>query len=203
MDKKEYMKQWHIKHREEVIARQKLYRETHKKEIKKHRDEHKDYYKNYYNENKEKWNKKHLENYNTPIGRATCLLRAYTNQDIKHNRGEGDLTPEWIIENIFSKPCAHCGKTGWEVIGCNRLDNSKPHSKDNVEPCCEECNNELAIEEQKKRVYQYTLDGELVAIWPSANEAARKLKFCQAHITDCCNGKRKTHKGYTWSYIPL
>ena len=75
----------------------------------------------------------------TPMGRANELLRRYIKMDEIKNRGKGDLTTKWIVENIFSKPCAHCGKIGWDVIGCNRLDNSKPHTKDNVEPCCWDC----------------------------------------------------------------
>lgn len=54
-----------------------------------------------------------------------------------------------------------------------------------------------------KTVYQYTLDGKLVAIWVSASEAARQLGYSQSCITDCCNNKRKTHKGFKWSYEPL
>jgi hypothetical protein len=54
--------------------------------------------------------------------------------------GKCTLTPEWIVENIFSKPCHYCGKEGWELIGCDRIDNSKPHTPDNVVPCCWECN---------------------------------------------------------------
>lgn len=34
----------------------------------------------------------------------------------------------------------------------------------------------------------------------SINEAGRN-GYCQAHICNCCNGKRKTHKGYEWRYI--
>lgn len=78
-----------------------------------------------------------------PIIRAKKLISSYNASDREHFRGKGDLTAYWIIENIFSKPCAHCGKEGWDVIGCNRLDNNKPHSKENVEPCCKECNNKL------------------------------------------------------------
>ena len=110
--------------------------------------------KKYYQANKEKckdrhkrWveeHKEYMKEYrNQPIRRAYDLVCAYNSTDKKHNRGQGDLTKEWLLENILMKPCAHCGKVGWDVIGCNRLDNSKPHSKDNVEPCCEECNKRL------------------------------------------------------------
>lgn len=119
----------------------------------------KEYMKEYYSKNKEKFKVYYLKRrkskksikrktkkeydykyYSTQKGRATKLLYMYNQSDIKKNRGKGDLTAEWIVENIFSKPCAHCGETDWTKIGCNRLDNSKPHTMDNVEPCCGYCN---------------------------------------------------------------
>lgn len=136
--------------------------------------------------------------------RATMLLCEYNRADKRRNRGKGDLTTQWIVDNIFSKPCAHCGKTGWEVIGCNRLDNSKPHTKDNVEPCCSKCNNDLSIESHKKQIYQYTLDGELVRIWATIKEAAKNInKVYDSGIVNCCKGKIKTAGGYIFSYKPL
>ena len=145
--------------------------------------------------NSEKYRKAHPQ-----MCRASRLLSGYKREDKKHNRGEGDLTAEWILENIMSQPCAHCGKTGWDIIGCNRLDNSKPHTMDNVEPCCAECNNKLNGENFSKSVYQYTLDGILVAIWKSASEAARRLGFNRSAISFCCNGNIKSAYGYIWSY---
>lgn len=133
----------------------------------------------------------------TPMGRASYLLNNYNNIDEKYGRGKGDLTPEWIVENIISKPCAHCGITGWNVIGCNRLDNSKPHTKDNVEPCCWNCNNKLHYDDVSTKVYQYTFDGKLVKIWNSASECGRN-GFMQSHVTECVNGKKKQYKGYLW-----
>lgn len=138
----------------------------------------------------------------TTIGRANYLLNAYRQLDKKYNRGECTLTVEFILEHIFTQPCTHCGETDWHKLGVNRLDNNLPHTPDNVEPCCWKCNIRLQSKENSKTVYQYTLDGELVKIWPSATECGRN-GFYQGHITDCCNGKRKSHKGYRWSYEPL
>lgn len=53
-----------------------------------------------------------------------------------------------------------------------------------------------------KTVYQYTLDGELVKVWPSVAEC-RRNGFNQGNISMCCNGKKKTYKGFKWSYTPL
>lgn len=138
---------------------------------------------------------------NTVLGRANKMIHAYNHIDLKCGRGECDLTAKWVIDNILSKPCAHCGETDWHKIGCNRLDNSKPHTMDNVEPCCRECNLRLVGKETKK-VYQYSMDGILVKVWKSSSECG-KNGFSQGSISQCCNGKLKKHKGYKWSYEPM
>lgn len=51
-------------------------------------------------------------------------------------------------------------------------------------------------------VIQYSLDGKIIREWDSSNEAGRN-GFNQPHINDCCNGKRKTHKGYKWGFSPM
>lgn len=135
--------------------------------------------------------------------RAHSLVQNYKKEDRKYNRGEGDLTAQWIMENIMFKPCAHCGKVGWDVIGCNRLDNSKPHTKDNVEPCCAECNHKLATEYQKI-LLGIPLDqidkatGEVVHQWDSANQAAEELGFTSGRITDCCDGGYFDNRRNKW-----
>ena len=50
-----------------------------------------------------------------------------------------------------------------------------------------------------KKVCQYTLDGELVKIWDSMNEAERN-GFNHTNICQCCKGQKKTHKGFIWEY---
>ena len=50
-----------------------------------------------------------------------------------------------------------------------------------------------------KQVAAYK-DGKLVMTFLSTREA-RRQGFNQGNISECCNGKRKTHKGYTWKYI--
>lgn len=149
----------------------------------------------------EKWLSENGEEYRkTPKYRATYLVNSYKRFDKKHNYGVCNLTPKWIIENIFTKPCAHCGKTGWQVIGCNRLDNSKPHTTDNVEPCCKECNDELQKQELRKKVYQYELIPRLVKVWDSVADA-EKSGYVGADA--CCRGVIEICKGYKWSYEPL
>lgn len=49
-------------------------------------------------------------------------------------------------------------------------------------------------------VEQYSLAGEFIARYNSAKEAIRKLNLSNAHISDCCKGKRKSSNGFMWKY---
>ena len=50
-----------------------------------------------------------------------------------------------------------------------------------------------------KPVLQYDLNGNLIKEWKSINECGRN-GFNQGDICKCCNGKRKTAKGFIWKY---
>ena len=66
----------------------------------------------------------------------------------------------------------------------------------------EETKRKISESTPKKQVFQYTIDGELIDVWPSVNECGRN-GFNQGHVWACCNGERNKHKGYKWSYTPL
>lgn len=193
---RERAKLWYQNNKERALKRIKEWNEKHKEA---RSDYHKEYRKNHIDERKE-W-------YRTQYGRASYLASDYANFDKLSGRPAGDLTAQWIVDNIFTKPCAHCGETDWRKIGCNRLDNSKPHTTDNVEPCCWKCNTQLARKIQGKNVYQYTLDNELIKVWETAGECGRN-GFGQGAVSACCRKNfhrpgNDTYKGYRWSYEPL
>ena len=71
---------------------------------------------------------------------AGRLVRRYRQSDLKYNRGECTITAEWLEENIYTKPCLYCGETDWHKLGCDRIDNLKPHTPNNCIPCCKRCN---------------------------------------------------------------
>jgi hypothetical protein len=50
-----------------------------------------------------------------------------------------------------------------------------------------------------KKVKQYTLDGKLVKIWPSAAEAGRN-GYRQGCISNCCRGLYKKAHNHIWEY---
>lgn len=47
-------------------------------------------------------------------------------------------------------------------------------------------------------IEQCDKQGNVIHRWPSMMECYRKTGFQVGKISLCCNGKRKTHKGYTW-----
>lgn len=51
-----------------------------------------------------------------------------------------------------------------------------------------------------KEVFQYLLDGTLVAVYCSAMEAQRKTGYAQANISSCCRGEHKQAYGFIWKY---
>lgn len=54
-----------------------------------------------------------------------------------------------------------------------------------------------------KKVLQFTKNGQFVKEFESAYEIKRELGYLQSHISQCCNGKRKTAYGYIWSFDNL
>lgn len=142
--RKEYLRKYWKEHRGAHREAQKRYVEKiGKEEYNEYQNEHKktsSYYKEWYEKNKEKKLDYSKQYKNTPLGRAHNLLAAYRKSDKKYNRREGDLTAKWIVENIFTKKCQYCGETDWHKLGCDRIDNTLPHTKENVVPCCFKCN---------------------------------------------------------------
>ena len=51
-----------------------------------------------------------------------------------------------------------------------------------------------------KQVAQFDKNGNLIQVWPSANEVQRQLGYSQGNISQCCNEKLKTYKGFIWSH---
>ena len=50
-----------------------------------------------------------------------------------------------------------------------------------------------------KPVLQLSLSGDFIREWPSVAECGRN-GFDISNVCKCCNGERKTHKGFRWKY---
>lgn len=56
---------------------------------------------------------------------------------------------------------------------------------------------------RKYNILQMTLDGDIVAIYPSTQAAADAVGCTQSLICMTCNGHHKTAKHYKWRYEPI
>lgn len=81
--------------------------------------------------------------------KVSRMLSAYRNRDQKR-RFDFNLDRDFL-NDLISKPCTYCGDT--KLIGADRIDNFKGHTKDNVLPCCYTCNvtrgDQFTVEEMK------------------------------------------------------
>lgn len=91
----------------------------------------------------------------------------------------------------------------------NHIDGNKLNNKiDNLEWCTAQENllharkSGLHKSDGDKRTIQYSLDGEIVNIFKSASEAARKTGIKRCNISSVARGntKMKTAGGYIWKY---
>lgn len=55
--------------------------------------------------------------------------------------------------------------------------------------------------DMSKHVIQMTLDGSVIAEYPSAREAERVTGIKCQNIGQCCLGRRKTASGFKWKYL--
>lgn len=67
-------------------------------------------------------------------------IRRYRQADLKYGRGECTLTKEYLVDDIWKRGCAYCGTYDWHILGVDRIDNSKPHTPDNIVCSCKRCN---------------------------------------------------------------
>ena len=131
--KREYLKQRYQINKEKILEQKKQYYQDNK-------EKRVEYAKQRYQTNKEKIAEQQKQYNQTSMRRAKNLVSSYNQTDKQMGRGECTLTAQWIVKHIFSQKCLYCGESDWRKLGCDRIDNSLPHTEDNVVPCCGDCN---------------------------------------------------------------
>lgn len=106
------------------------------RERKKGRDRRPERFKNLDAEGREKHRARQRRWY-AKGGRVYFLHRAYMRLDADRGLGN-DLDMDFLRDHIMNRPCYYCGGEG--PIGCDRIDNNKGHTRDNVVPACGLCN---------------------------------------------------------------
>lgn len=102
------------------------------------------------------------------------------------------LVAEAFIPNPDNLPCVNHKN---EIKADNRVEN--------LEWCSVKYNNNYGSKTKntRKKVSQYTLDGEFIKTWDCIMDISRFYKISRSNITEVCKGRQKTCKGYIWRYL--
>ena len=119
------------------------------------------------------------------------------------------LIAEAFLENPENKPCINHKIEGDKGKKINMVifneDGTIDKERTTIEWVTYKENNdygtrtERASKARSKPVLQLSFSGDLIREWESTQECGRN-GFCQDLVCQCCNGKRKTHKGFRWMY---
>lgn len=128
------------------------------------------------------------------------------------NNGYGYLKVDLFKDGMKSKHRVHRlvletfnPVEGMENLQVNHIDYDKTNNNlSNLEWCTPSQNVKYSAHQRKKMrrgaVGQYSIEGELIAVYPSQAEAARQLGICRQCIVNTLGGRQKTGGGYVWRY---
>ena len=156
--------------------------------------------------------------YKTPLFRAD--IDKYGWDNFEHNiiaenltREEAEMWEDCLINYLDLKNPEkgyniHKGGTGGYFLGQHHTSQAKQKiSQARKEQGFNEIHKKHLSESKQgvkhpraKKVYQYTLDGELIKVWDYMNEASEALGIKKTCISSCALKKRKTAGGYIWRY---
>lgn len=160
----------------------------------------------------ESGNRHHNEIIMSPQLRLNYYRVRLVKDGVGKNKSIHRLVAEAFIDNPDNKPVI-------DHINGNSIDNRV----ENLRWCTQEENNgfelhrknigkaqlgrkhsEETIEKVRKKLYkpinQYDLNGNLIATYSSAKEAAITTNSNYVSICQCCTGRNKTANGYIWKY---
>lgn len=138
MKKQEIIEKYGIEEYERRLRKHREYKKIYNQE---HREERSEYSKQYYQEYKGEILEHQKQYRQTQYGRAIHLSKGYLRTD-KTKGFETNITPQWIVDNIFTSKCYYCEESDWTKLGTDRIDNTKGHTIDNVICACGKCNSE-------------------------------------------------------------
>lgn len=102
-----------------------------------------------------------------------------------HSATYGRLGKPWSDEQRINNRKSRLG------VNVNHTDEGKKNRADGIRRYCDK---------NKKKVFQYSLDGEFIKEWGSSVDAGLELNITHSNITKVCKGVRKKAGDFIWSY---
>ena len=120
-----------------------------------------------------------------------CFVGLCKNKKITYVRPHR-LVAEYFILNPDNKPQV------------NHIDGNKDNNRiDNLEWMTNAENMQHALANGLVNNKKQIRCVETQEIFDSIRAAAKKYNLNEPHLSNCCKGKRKTHKGYHWEYVTI
>ena len=140
--------------------------------------------------------------------RKNKFLKPWTNKDgykivcLVDNEGKRKMyrLHRVVYETFSGEPIPEgmqCNHISEDKIDCSFANINLMSPKQNINWGSR---NKRVAKALSKQVGAFNKNGELVMVFQSTIEAQRN-GFHSGCISMCCNGKLKTHRGYTWKYI--
>ena len=121
-----------------------------------------------------------------------CKRKLYLLHRVVHETFSGEPIPLGMQVNHIDERKYNNARSNLNLMS--------PKENTNWGSGIERCRKARINGKRSKQVGAFDKNGELVFTFPSVMEAHRN-DFDGSSITKCCNGKLKTHKGFTWKYI--
>lgn len=115
----------------------------------------------------------------------------------KNNKKVSKRVHRLVAEAFIPNPC------GYSEIN-HKDENPANNVADNLEWCDRRYNvfygtRNSRISKSNSRPVEQLLDGVVIKTWSSTREA-EEAGFKHCSISQCCNGKAKSHRGYQWRF---
>lgn len=127
-----------------------------------------------------------------------CVVH-HLNGNKQDNRPENLRVVTTTEHSLIHKP--HLGHHHSEETKMRLSDarKGKPSPRKGV-TLSEETKIKISESKEHRAVNQYSVNGDLIASYPSVREAALVTGIKKAYIRKCCGGFSKISGGYKWSY---